>query len=65
MDIYGYFYFTLKDNVDNPNIGTKKQEYLEKFHVRFNCTVEDIIEDNGQEIYTCNGNSIVKKRFRL
>ena len=50
MTIYGYFYFTLKDNVDNPNIGTKEQEFMEEFHLRFNCTVEDIIEDNGQEI---------------
>jgi hypothetical protein len=54
MDMHISFDFTLKDNIPNPNVGAIKKEYLEKFHVSFGCQVNDIIEDNGQEIYNCH-----------
>lgn len=63
MRMWGSFHFKLKDKVDNPNIGEKEQEFLEKFDVLFSCKVEDIIEDNGQEIYTCHDTSIVNREF--
>ena len=56
--------FILRDNVPNPNIGPNEKAYLERFSVSNYCRVEDIIEDNGQEIYTClNGSTTVSRNF--
>jgi hypothetical protein len=64
MGMYGSFGFTLHDNVPNPNVGPIKKEFLEKFSASFGCKVDDIIEDNGQEIYICNnGTSTVSREF--
>jgi hypothetical protein len=48
------FDFTIKDNIPNPHVGPKKKEFLEKFSESMYCKFDDIIEDNGQEIYTCH-----------
>ena len=56
--------FILEDssNVTNSDIGPKEKEFLKQFTTAMiYCRVHDIIEDNGQEIYYCNGtNSIIR-----
>jgi hypothetical protein len=56
--------FTLKDNIPSPNVGPKKKAYLEEFNLSMGCRLDDIIENNGQEIYTCNdGSTTVTRTF--
>ena len=43
-----------KNNTTNSDIGPKKKQYLEQFDNTFGCKIEDIIEDNGKEIYYCH-----------
>jgi hypothetical protein len=64
MSMRFYFDFTLKDTIPNLNVGSIKKEYLEKFSVSFGCRLDDIIENNGQEIYTChNGSTTITRTF--
>jgi hypothetical protein len=56
--------FILKDNVPNPSIGPNEKAYLERFSLSNYCRVDDIIEDNGQENYTChNGSTTITRTF--
>jgi hypothetical protein len=58
------FDFKLKDNIPNPHVGPKKKGFLEKFSESMYCKLDDIIEDNGQEIYTChNGYTTVTRKL--
>jgi hypothetical protein len=54
MSIAYHIEFRYQDNMTNADIGPKKKEFLEQFSSSmFGCRVNDIIEDNGQEIYYC------------
>jgi len=57
--------FILRDTVPNPNIGPNEKSYLERFSVsNYGCRVDDIIEDNGREMYACHdGTTTVTRTF--
>lgn len=56
--------FNLPNNVSNADMGPKKKEFMEKFTIFTLCRVKDIIEENGQEIYTChNGTTLIDRKF--
>ena len=64
MSMSSWFDFKLKDNIPNAKIGPTKQGYLEKFSLSMGCNLDDIVEDNGQEIYTCHdGSTTVTRKF--
>jgi len=47
--------FKVHDNQTNPNLGAKKKEFLEQFSASMiYCKINDIIEENGQELYYCH-----------
>jgi len=51
--------FRLQDDITNADLGAIKKEAIEQYTVdSLLCPVDDIIEDNGQEIYICHGGSI-------
>jgi hypothetical protein len=52
--MYFDYDFILRDKIPNPNVGPNEQAYLERFSLSNSCYVDDIIEDNGQEIYVCH-----------
>ena len=48
----------IKDNTTRNDIGAKKKQFLEEFGVYMNaCKVNNIVEDNGQELYYCHDES--------
>jgi hypothetical protein len=48
--------FRLQDDITNADLGPKKKEAVDEYSLGLSsCTVDDIIEDNDQEIYYCNG----------
>jgi hypothetical protein len=55
MDISFSIDFTLQDKIPNPDLGPKKKEFMEQFNLNNVCHVDDIIEENGQELYYCHG----------
>jgi len=63
MSISTNFDFTLQDNITNADLGPKKKEFMEQFNVRFFCNVDDIIEENGQELYYCDGDGSISRKF--
>jgi hypothetical protein len=47
--------FKVHDNQANGNLGAKKKEFLEQFSASMiYCKIDDIIEENGQELYYCH-----------
>ena len=52
--LYTKFVLIDKNNTTNSDIGPKKKQYLEQFDNTFGRKIEDIIEDNGKEIYYCH-----------
>lgn len=57
--------FKVQDNQTNPNLGAKKKEFLEQFSASMiYCKVDDIIEENGQELYYCHDTSnAISRKF--
>jgi hypothetical protein len=57
-------HFKVKDDTINATVGPIKKHYLEEHYVnQFACTVKDVIEDNRQEIYYCDGHPSVTRQF--
>jgi hypothetical protein len=60
------FDFKVHDNDNQTNIGAIKKRFMEPFNIGTSisgCKIDDIIEDNGQEIYYCHGISIMDRNF--
>jgi hypothetical protein len=56
--------FRLQDNKTNAELGPKKKEFVEQFTSEMSaCRVYDIIEENGQELFYCHGNSTISRNF--
>jgi len=56
--------FRLQDNKTNAELGPKKKEFVEQFTSEMSaCKVYDIIEENGQELYYCRGDSTITRNF--
>lgn len=56
--------FRLQDDITNADLGAIKKEAIEQYSADSNvCQVDDIIEDNGQEIYICHGGSTISNKF--
>ena len=52
--------FRLQDDITNADLGPIKKEAIEQYSlINSACRVDDIIEDNGQEIYICHDNSTI------
>jgi hypothetical protein len=64
--IISNFDLRLQDDITHAEIGPKKKELVEQYHVQIICNVDDIDEKNGQEVYYChnaNLNSIISNKF--
>jgi hypothetical protein len=49
--------FRLQDDITNADMGPKKKEAFEQYSATmYACQVDDIIEENGQELYICHTN---------
>ena len=59
--------FTLQDNITHADLGPKKKQLVEEYSMWLNCSVDDIVEENGQEVYYCRQsafvNSFIKNKF--
>jgi hypothetical protein len=55
--------FKLQDNVTHADLGQKKKAAMEEYQTMSNCQVDNIIEDNGKEIYTCSGFGTINRNF--
>jgi len=58
--------FKVHDNDNQTNIGPIKKLFMEHFNTStsiLGCKIDDIIEDNGQEIYYCHGINIMTNDF--
>jgi len=50
--------FRLQDDITNADMGPKKKEAMEQYQVSlYACQVDDIVEENGQELYYCHDDS--------
>lgn len=65
MTIAYHIEFRLQDDITNKDLGPKKKEFLEQYTATmYSCTVNDIKEDNGQEIYYCSdGTNSISRNF--
>jgi hypothetical protein len=65
MSIAYHIEFRLQDDITNKDLGPKKKEFLEQYTASmYGCTVNDIKEDNGQEIYYCSdGTNSINRNF--
>jgi hypothetical protein len=58
------YIYGLQDNITNAELGPKKKEFVEQFTSdMFYCRVNDIIEENGQELYYCHGDNTLTRNF--
>jgi len=56
--------FRLQDDITNADLGPIKKEAIEQYSAdSIVCQVDDIIEDNGQEIYICHGSLSISNKF--
>jgi len=46
--------FRLQDDITHADLGPKKKEAVEQYDAHMSCPVDDIIEENGQELYYCH-----------
>jgi hypothetical protein len=56
--------FTVQDNITNADLGPKEKQFMEQFNAWTSCGIDDIVEENGQEIYTCHdGFTTITRKF--
>ena len=55
--------FTLQDNITNADFGPKKKELVEQYGSWILCSVYDIVEKNGQELYYCHSDYLMSNIY--
>lgn len=55
--------FTLQDNITNADLGPKKKELVEQHGSWLLCSVYDIVEKNGQELYYCHSEYLMSNIY--